>query len=283
MDDLTKKKIQCACDSLLETIENPEARLKKANTVERWERKKDDNPYFSHEKQTKRVKKYLKRIRKVYREMRERLKENYKQVRPFSLGAFARAEDPLTADEWAQVVSGVVVTSDFFEALEETVVNEVDVAFKEVYANVVDIHNLGVVENKFVPERVLEEFKTHEWKFSEATTKKIDQSIEDIIFYGVEDGLSNDNITKQIVNKFNQLEKYQAMRISRTETIRASARGTLAAYDELGVKEYEILPAFDACPICLDMETGNPYPIDDSSARPPIHPNCRCTVIPIVK
>lgn len=284
MDKLTRHKILCTCDSLLESIENPTRKLRKSQ-ADKWPEKEDDNPYFSHVAQTKRMKKYVKRLRKEYKEMITRFNERYAQAQPFSLylRPFKKAE-PFSDEKWAEIVGGVIVSSELFQAFEETFVEELDIAFREVAKNVVTVHNLGVAESSiFVPQDVLTEFRNYELKFSQATAAKIDTSISDIIFYGLEDGLSNDNIAKAIVSKFQDLSKYQALRISRTETIRASARGTMSAYDRLGVEEYEILPARDACPICVDAALANPYPIKDVGGRPPLHPNCRCTVIPVVK
>ena len=76
----------------------------------------------------------------------------------------------------------------------------------------------------------------------------------------------------------------RAKMIARTEYNRARNIGHLQAYANYGVTEYELVVAKGACNICYDYEKGNPYSMTDISApRPPIHPNCRCTVAAVAE
>jgi hypothetical protein len=114
-------------------------------------------------------------------------------------------------------------------------------------------------------------------KFTENIATRISsrqvETLKSIVMMGLEDWKSNDTIASEIKAKLDFYTNYEAKRIARTETIRATSRGALSAYEQLWIEYYELLPAVDACPICKDKASNNPYKINDASARPPIHPN----------
>ena len=84
----------------------------------------------------------------------------------------------------------------------------------------------------------------------------------------------------------------QAERIARTEVIRASNQASLDAYIQSGVvegKQWITFGATDECEqydgkIEYDLE-GKFYSSDNEfqDGDPPLHPNCRCVLVPIVK
>jgi len=77
----------------------------------------------------------------------------------------------------------------------------------------------------------------------------------------------------------------RALTIATTETARAVSVATVEAYQDFGVQEYEWL-ALDPCEICQEnndagpIKLGEEFPSGDT--EPPAHPNCRCTVLPVV-
>lgn len=107
-----------------------------------------------------------------------------------------------------------------------------------------------------------------------------------------------------------RMPRYRREMIARTETIRASNKGTDALYQQWGVQYKEWLTAFDerTCPWCAAMngkriasgsifhEKGTQWNVDmdqdgqkvtktikfdyENVTGPPLHPNCRCTLIP---
>lgn len=125
------------------------------------------------------------------------------------------------------------------------------------------------------------------------------------IMRGIELGESMPQIRDRISQVFDQAENYRAMIIARTETIRASNQGSRLGYQESGVvKAVEWLTAFDerTCPFCAHMDGkqakvdglffrhGDSLELDgkrlvfdyEEISAPPLHPFCRCTLIPIV-
>lgn len=80
----------------------------------------------------------------------------------------------------------------------------------------------------------------------------------------------------------------RAEMIAVTETTRVIAEGNTQAWEALGVPEREWRTAVDelVCPICGGLhqkraKVGEPFP--GNIANPPAHPNCRCTIVPVIK
>ena len=79
--------------------------------------------------------------------------------------------------------------------------------------------------------------------------------------------------------------RYDAERLVRTETARVVESAGLQAYEDCEIEEYELLAALDerTCPICGKLD-GAQYKLKDARTGlnlPPLHPNCRCTTIPV--
>lgn len=125
---------------------------------------------------------------------------------------------------------------------------------------------------------------------------------------GVDEGEGAQLLAKRVNDEFKDLKRYQSERIARTEVLKASNKATIEAYRETNVvvgKEW--LTARDAtvCDWCDPMDgktipdsidknffnKGDEYEVDgqtmnfdyDSVDGPPLHPNCRCTTIPVVE
>jgi len=97
---------------------------------------------------------------------------------------------------------------------------------------------------------------------------------------GIEAGESIQHLTKRIEGYFENNARMRAERIARTEVIAASNEGALHRYEIEGIEKSEVYPAPDACDICLDAK--GEYPTQEAHGIIPIHPNCRCTVLPVV-
>jgi len=101
-----------------------------------------------------------------------------------------------------------------------------------------------------------------------------------------------------IQDKFKIYSESRAEIIARTEMVRASNMGARISYEVFGVKEMSWLDTDDnrTCPICKEMDgktvvVGQPFAVAGDEIAgvrvsysvvevPPIHPKCRCTIIP---
>lgn len=128
-------------------------------------------------------------------------------------------------------------------------------------------------------------------KFAKSMIETDKDKIINIIATGVADGLSVPEIRNTIVNTFADYSKMQAERITRTEVARASVQASLDAWsqsDLVGGKQWLTAPGADE--ECLEYEgqviavRGNFYDTSEfADGDPPIHPNCRCQVLPILE
>lgn len=122
------------------------------------------------------------------------------------------------------------------------------------------------------------------WQITEGTREYLRAAIRDAI----DEGLSNQDLAARLADSYG-FSKRRAMVIARTETNRASNEGALAGYKASGlVTAKEWLTAEDdlVSPECQENGAAGPIGLDanfpSGDPCPPVHPNCRCTITPIV-
>lgn len=92
--------------------------------------------------------------------------------------------------------------------------------------------------------------------------------------------------SKALEKRFGQ-EYWKSERLVRTEMVRMQVESTLRRYKEAGVKKVKILVTEDdrTCGDCLSRQ-GSVVNISEAEVWvnvPPFHPNCRCTIIPVIE
>ena len=77
--------------------------------------------------------------------------------------------------------------------------------------------------------------------------------------------------------------KTRADLMARTETINAAVDGCRVRYEQAGITEFEFLAASDhrTCEQCAS-HNGKIYRLTDNANLPPLHPGCRCAIVPVV-
>lgn len=110
-----------------------------------------------------------------------------------------------------------------------------------------------------------------------------------ILIEGISNGDSTDQISRRLRDTFVDIKKYQSDKVARTETLRTANMAADDAYNQSGVVEAkEWLTAGDPCPICEPYDGqvielgGNFFEDNFSEGDPPLHVNCRCTIIPVL-
>lgn len=142
-------------------------------------------------------------------------------------------------------------------------------------------------------------------KFAQSIIETDREKMIDIIAQGIANGESVTKIRTNIVDTFAEYSKVQANRVTRTEVLRASNTGAIQAWKESGVVEaQQWLTAKDdrVDPLCEYMngtiiplgkayfKRGEELTVGDHTAKfnygsvkePPLHPNCRCTLLPVL-
>ena len=127
-------------------------------------------------------------------------------------------------------------------------------------------------------------------KYTSNLTKRHSAAIKEQITGGILSGSSVNDIAKQI-NRIAGNEIWEAKRLVRTEITGAAAEGELEALrdmeEEFGIKmRYRFYATLDerTCPVCgaLDMQDFSPDDAEEGVNKPPMHPNCRCVIQPVM-
>lgn len=124
--------------------------------------------------------------------------------------------------------------------------------------------------------------------FSDAISKLIVRSIDP------RNPMFTDEVAAQIMRDFPQLAAYRAKMIARTEMQRAYQQAQYATFEENGVTSRRWVTAQNSifarrspvCRRCLENAAQGWVPMTEpfrsGHMAPPVHPNCRCDVIPNV-
>lgn len=160
-------------------------------------------------------------------------------------------------------------------------------------------------DSSYIPRDLRPSIEANVRKFTRSMIDTDKEKMVDIIAQGLAEGKSVPQIKRQIADTFAEFSKVQAERITRTEVIRASNMGAIDAWESSGVvtgKQW--LTAMDdrVDPLCSYMNgkvvdlkgryfrKGETLEVGDvkttfnygSIKEPPLHPNCRCTLLPIL-
>ena len=112
------------------------------------------------------------------------------------------------------------------------------------------------------------------------------QAIANALADGIAAGETTPALAERVAAVFEQADSFRADLIARTEEMQAQMRGHLEGWQQSGIvggKEWDALD--DACEECADMD-GDFAALDEEFKNgqmiPDVHPNERCTVLPIL-
>lgn len=120
-----------------------------------------------------------------------------------------------------------------------------------------------------------------EWRIDEATRELLRADVTD----AMDSGLSNSALADLLEQSY-AFSPERAETIARTETAYADVQGNLAGYTAAGVEGKQWVVGDGCCDECEALD-GVVVAIDedfpnDGGDGPPLHPNCRCDVIPVL-
>ena len=170
---------------------------------------------------------------------------------------------------------------------------EINEALKEIYKEM-DKQSSIDLNNAFntVNENLIRETLKTSWSglsFSERIwehRRSLAFTIKSELSKGLIRGESLQDISKIISDKFDTSFS-NAMRLVRTESCWVMNEATINNYKENGIKEYEFMAFLDkkTSKQCRDLD-GKKFSIEEYKAGvnlPPLHPNCRSCIVPIVE
>jgi SPP1 gp7 family putative phage head morphogenesis protein len=161
---------------------------------------------------------------------------------------------------------------------------------------------IGLENNFDITSDISNNLDEYDLKLAESIAKTTDEELSKIISEAGDAGLGMSAITEKVNEYFNFADEVRAERIARTETIRTSNAGMVSAWNQSGVvsgKEWYTAQDERTCEACAEMdgqttELNEAYFYEGDEfmgmaidfrdiGEPPLHANCRCVLLPILK
>jgi len=120
------------------------------------------------------------------------------------------------------------------------------------------------------------------------TTTVMADGIREQLTLGLAEGIGPGQIAKNLEKSVNGIGVVRSVILARTEVINAYAEGTLNRYETFGTQGVVALVEFSnagddrVCELCIALE-GKTYLVADARGVIPVHPQCRCTWLPVRK
>lgn len=193
--------------------------------------------------------------------------------------------------------------ADLFASLLDGITLEIIKDQSELAYRFIGLDNKLTIANEAVKAFITKQVA----KIIKDATKDTNDRLASAISRGLEEQESVPQIRKRVGELFDDMKKYRSERIARTETLRASNFAATESYRESGlVRKKRWLTALDdrTCEWCGPLN-GKIVGLDDNyfdkgdtfrgrdggvldldygaTEHPPLHVNCRCTVIPIIQ
>lgn len=118
-------------------------------------------------------------------------------------------------------------------------------------------------------------------------TEAMDQQIARTLAEGMTRGDGPRTIARALNDRVDKIGITRARVMARTEVVKAHSDSVLNLYEQAGIDDVTVLAEHTVihddrlCEICAEME-GNIYTIKEARGIIPVHPNCRCSWLPVV-
>jgi len=165
-----------------------------------------------------------------------------------------------------------------------------------------DVFNLGV------PREQLRRLYTRTYENLESITTEAVPQVRETLTQGLAEGVNPREMARRLTEEVRTVQRTRAEVLARTELINSYSESTLDRYERAQVNgvtvsgEFSTADDSDVCPICESIEgteyttdelreatfefepsesepdhLAGPYPV-----KPPVHPQCRCAILPVV-
>lgn len=185
---------------------------------------------------------------------------------------------------------------DYFDDNEDALLTKAQLDFRPLLENVAvlagtEANKLIGVSDPYVIYNYRQQIEKNVDKFTQSLIDTDKEHLTNIIVDGIKQGRSVPEIRSEIEKSFEEYNKNQAQRITRTEVLRVSNQASLDSFKQSGVvegKQWVTYGAVDECAAYdgkIETLTGSFYSSDNEfqDGDPPLHPNCKCVLIPIVE
>jgi len=140
---------------------------------------------------------------------------------------------------------------------------------------------MAQVFNKPIHADALGMLFTRNFNELQGITDTMDQQISRKLAEGFSQGYNPRKIAGNINDRVDKIGITRARTLARTEVIRAHTDATVNRYKEYGVKRVRYLWGRGPCPSGVCPNAVGEYKIGNAP-KPPLHPNCTCSLAPVI-
>lgn len=115
------------------------------------------------------------------------------------------------------------------------------------------------------------------WHNNNTISERVNRDISRLLY----NNANPTDIKRALMADYN-VSYNSADRLIRTETSKFYNSAAVDSYRDAGIKEVEFLAEADACEEHCQPNDGKTFPIG-TGPIPPLHPHCRCTILPVIK
>lgn len=157
---------------------------------------------------------------------------------------------------------------------------------------------MSAILNKPIHQSKIQELFSRQLTLLDGVDEDMQSAMRETLSEGLSRGEGPGRVARKLNDRVEKIGVRRSNLIARTEIINAHSEGTLTRYEELGIDtvtiKAEIQTAGDrrVCDRCVSVE-GDVMEIDevregtfsfgnkDFPIKPPIHPDCRCVLLPV--
>jgi len=185
-------------------------------------------------------------------------------------------------DRWARAITVDIVRAEDDQALARGMTEGMEEAVETGIAWAQ--RQLGIeIDFDLLNPRVIRFVAEHALAVAQTVNATTEERLRSHLIAGWELGEDVDRLAERVMRVMDEIPKWRALRIARTETIRAFNGGSWMLYGESGVVKTKrwLDGQAGACNICKGVH-GEEVGLDEEFSIgvmfPPAHPNCRCAV-----
>jgi len=229
------------------------------------------------------------KTRQFLKWLRERLRDGVLEV--------ASTREVRNGEHWSATFIRAAYTRGWENALDRLQQAGVETAEVE------DVFRMGV------PQEQLQRLYTRTYENLQSVTQDALPAVRETLTKGLAEGVNPREMARRLTKEVRTIQRTQAEVLARTEVINSYSEATLNRYERASVDGVTVSGEFSTaddsrvCPICEAIE-GAEYAVDEMRSetftftpsesepdylegeypvRPPVHPQCRCAILPVVE
>lgn len=141
--------------------------------------------------------------------------------------------------------------------------------------SIMEMFNMPVHQDR------VEQLYTRNYENLEGITEAAGDAIREELSQGMVDGVSPNEMARRVSGRYDAIGTTRARTLARTEVMNAHHEATIERYLQSGLERIDIATT-NPCERCAAVAADAPYSVRQGRGLLPVHPNCRCALLPIV-